>query len=171
MRKVPSLLSAILLATGFAHAGEPGWECPIDLKRAALTHRAAMQAKEVEVREARLPALARVEPTEIFDLAAHECHTGRAQMWRLYGEPSCAPASEKGVFAVTYPYGLQYRRALDETALAAQPWKEGSEGLWRVTFELREGEWSPLGQREVLDLSSPNGHGHSKPQIKKEEKR
>lgn len=151
--RILSLGLALILPAAAIAADGVKWECPEDLKPAALAKRAELQAVEHAVRDSSAEKPVRVEPTEIFDLAAHECHSGRTQAWRVFGEPSCAPGKDAGLYKVTYPYELSYRRAKDEAAMFREAWKEGSDGLWQVTFEKGKDGWTALGQREVLDLT------------------
>lgn len=163
MRKPSLACFAILLcAASSALAQTPGkWACPEDLRAPALAKRAEMQATEHAVRDSSPKSPLRVEPTQIFDLAAHECHTGRAQVWKVFGDPTCEPGKDAGAFKVVYPYDLYFRRDKEEAAMLSKDWQPGSDGLWQVTFEKVNGVWTALGQREVLDLTGPpKGHGH-----------
>lgn len=145
---------------GAAIAGGPAapWECPEELRGAAAKHREEMQAREYAVRDSRRENPLRVEPTQIFDLVSHECHSGRAQMWRVFGEPGCFLSEQPGLYRVQYPYVLFFRRAVEEEKLFKEEWKEGSDGSWQVTFEKIDSGWNAVGQREVLDLSRPPPH-------------
>lgn len=151
--RILSLGIALLLPAAALAAGGGKWECPEDLRGAAAAKRVELQAVEHSVRDSTAEKPFRVEPTEIFDLAAHECHSGRTQAWRVFGEPSCEPGKDAGVYKVTYPYDLFYRRAKEEAAMFKEEWKPGSDGLWQVTFEKGKDGWTALGQREVLDLT------------------
>ncbi len=151
--KIPSpriLLTALLaFGTPCAHAA---WDCPEDLKPVAGEYRRTLQEKEYAVRDSTADKPVRVEPTSIFDLAAHECHTGRAQTYRIYGPGECAPFDKPGIYAVRYPYVLYYRREKTEDAMFKENWKEGTDGFWQATFEKKPEGWTGVGQREVLDL-------------------
>lgn len=143
----------VLLASSSIAAESVTWACPDELRQPAQAKRVELQAVEHAVRDSSVERPVRVEPTEIFDLAAHECHSGRTQAWRVFGEPSCEPGKEAGLYKVVYPYDLFYRRAFEEAAMFREAWKPGSDGLWQVTFEKGKDGWTALGQREVLDLT------------------
>lgn len=133
------------------------WDCPEDLRPASETYRKELQENEYAVKNSSYENSVRVEPTSIFDLAAHECHTGRAQYYRIFGPGDCSPAEKPGIYKVVYPYVLYFRREKTEEAMFRQDWKEGTDGLWQATFEKAGGNWAQIGQREVLDLKGPGG--------------
>lgn len=150
------LLPLILTMAAASHGGAL-WNCPEDLRPVAEEYRRGLQEKEYAVKDSTLQNPVRVEPTSIFDLAAHECHTGRAQYYRIFGPGECGPSEKPGIYKVVFPYILYFRREKTEESMLRQDWKEGTDGLWQATFEKDGGKWTTIGQREVLDLKASGG--------------
>ena len=134
------------------------WACPEALRQPAMDKRVELQRIEHQVRDSSSGNPFRVEPTEIFDLSAHECHSGQTQAWRVFGVPYCSGPTDGGLYKVVYPYDLFYRRATEEAAMFKEDWKPGSDGIWQVTFEKKGEVWSAVGQRELLELTPRKGH-------------
>ncbi len=135
--------------------------CPPDLLESARAYRDRLNAEGQAVRTSSADAPLGVEETVFFDLAAHACHKGPGQTYRVYGEPKCADPGGEGRITMDLPYRLFFRRALTLPELYSQPWKPGTDGVLRVEFEREQGggRWVPVGRREVLDLGKKRGQG------------
>lgn len=159
--KIPAAAQLYILVFSFALCSNvlaEGWQCAEPLRLEAEKYRLILQETEYSVRDSNAQKPERVEPTSIFDLAAHECHSGKTQAYRIYGPPECEPPQPGQLHKVVYPYMLYYRRAKSEEAMFKEGWKEGADGIWQVTFDLIDGVWKTVGQKELLDLRSGSKH-------------
>ncbi|MDF1552419.1 MAG: hypothetical protein P1P84_05120 [Deferrisomatales bacterium] len=157
------MIALALLLAGSAALAAGDVPCPPGLPEAAQAMRRTMQQEQEVIRASSLAAPEGVEETVQFDLGAHACHRGPGQAYRVFGEPTCRPADAAGLVPVRYPYELQYRKALTLDELFAQEWKEGSDGLQQVQFQLEGGRWLPVARKEVLLQLEGNraaGAGH-----------
>ncbi len=164
-KRVPGRVLKAIAAAGVLLLGLPQLcpafaaekACPDELVSAARLYRRDLQEAEYEVRDSAAENPMRVEPTMIFDLSAHECHSMPGQTYKVFGPGECKAPRKGGVYKVIYPYNLYYRKAPRQEELFDLPWKEGSDGLWMVKFEYQVDRYVVVGQKEYLDLMDKRG--------------
>ncbi|HSH69975.1 MAG TPA: hypothetical protein VK997_08660 [Deferrisomatales bacterium] len=157
------MMGLVLLLVGSAAVAAEDVPCPPGLQEAAQAMGQTMQQEQEAIRASSLASPEGVEETVQFDLGAHACHRGPGQSYRVFGAPACRPADAAGLVPVRYPYELQYRKALTLDELFAEEWKEGSDGLQQVQFQLEGGRWIPVARKEVLlqlEGNRAGGAGH-----------
>lgn len=147
MRRVAAGLLFVTLAAAVGAAESP---CPPGLAAAAEAMWQTMQREQELIRDSTLASPQGVEETVQFDLGAHACHRGPGQAYRIFGEPQCMTADDRGRIPVRYPYELRYRKALTLDELFGKPWQPGSDGLQQVAFEPEGERWVPVARKEVL---------------------
>jgi hypothetical protein len=158
-KKLSLLIVAIFISLlSFTTSAFAAKECPTALLKAANDYRLTLQTKDDQIRDSSLSDETGIVPTQVFDLVEHKCHAIPGQAYRVFGSGACKAASEEDVYKVTYPYKLFYRKGETRELLFKEGWKEGTDGLWQVSFEETINGWEPMGQKEILDLGPPKKH-------------
>lgn len=145
----------IAIALGFlfcfsqARAAEP-W--PEGLKEAAAIHLSALQAREFRIRDSTMLNPVRIVPASIFDRASHRCHEGSGQQYRLFGEPAYIGRGDDGMFLVQTTIQVFYRQGADLAVLYEQPWKQGTDMAFQVSFEQAVDGWKAVLARELIQM-------------------
>ncbi len=160
--RLTAALVVVFLAAGAGWGAEES-DCPPSLRESIASMQATMEEEEEGIRTSTLEAQRGVEETVQFDLAAHACHRGPGQSYRVFTGHRCLEPDGAGRVPVRYSYELFFRKALTLEELFQKEWEQGSGGLHQVVFEPDGDRWVPAARKDVLDLRSktpvPSG-GH-----------
>jgi len=93
-----------------------------------------------------------IVPANIFDRASHKCHEGSGQQYRRFGEPVYVGRSDDGSFLVQTTIQIYYRQGADLSTLFEQPWKQGTDMAFQVSFDQSQGGWKAVLERELIQM-------------------
>ena len=145
-----SIITVLLLLCPTLVQAEEPW--PEGLEAAAVNHLSGLQTREYGVRDSTMLNPLAVIPANIFDRTSHKCHEGSGQQYRVFSEPLYKGLGENGTHLVQTTIEVFYRQGVDLTALYDQPWKQGTEMAFQVTFEGTADGWKAVLERELIQM-------------------
>jgi len=135
---------------------EPLW--PEGLKEAASKRLSVLQVREFEIRDSTMLDPQGVIPANIFDRTSHKCHEGSGQQYRQFGEPVYIGPGEDGKYLVQTLIQVFYRQGADLGTLYEQPWKQGTDMAFQISFDPSDGKWEAVLERELIQMDEiPSG--------------
>jgi hypothetical protein len=141
----------LTLSLYFKEAGA-GERWPEGLKEAAAIHLSSLQTREFGIRDSTMLNPMGIVPANIFDRASHKCHEGSGQQYRRFGEPVYAGRSDDGSFLVQTTIQIFYRQGAGLSTLFEQPWKQGTDMAFQVSFDQFRGGWKVVLERELIQM-------------------
>jgi len=151
-----SIITLLLLLCLTPAQAEESW--PEGLKEAASKRLSVLQVREFEIRDSTLLDPQGVIPANIFDRTSHKCHEGSGQQYRRFGEPVYLGLGDEGIHLVQTAIQVFYRQGVDLKGLYDQPWKQGTDMAFQISFDQSDGKWNAVLERELIQMDEiPSG--------------